>query len=91
MEIEFWYDDRTVFWGKVSIEDNSFSHERGVERKLAPCIDEFSVTTYISNMDYDVTAAFDTKTLDLFKERFLEHVMAKHWSDMVSDIDAEAI
>ena len=67
-EIEYWIDDHTLLVGDVTKDDASFDHAFGTEKSWEYSVENFSIVTYINDIDYDITSSMDEKSLEAFKD-----------------------
>jgi len=76
-EFEMEYDNNTLFVGEIELVDDSFDHEFGTERIKSAETQSFHVIVYINDIDYDVTASIPEKTLESWREIFIQRYITE--------------
>lgn len=81
MDIEIEIDEgRTLLLANISAEDTSFDHAFGTKKQSDSVLKDFTIITYIENIDHDVTESIrknSPKIFELYKEQLQNHLIAK--------------
>lgn len=77
MFLEFAYDEHTIISGDVIEIHDKFSHEFGAENIVSHDVKNFSVVTYIDNIDYDITSCIENEYIKLY-ESLKEHLITAY-------------